>query len=72
VGILNPDGEAGWPIKIVSFERGGRTWFGVLGEEEEGTGFVEGVLEEVKGVLGEMVEGLGVEESGKAKGKILF
>lgn len=78
VGILNPDGEAGWPIKIVSFERGGRVWFGVLGEEEEeeGTGFVEGVLEEVKGVVGEMVEGLKMdeeegaeEESGKRKGK---
>ncbi|KAK3998113.1 hypothetical protein QBC44DRAFT_386387 [Cladorrhinum sp. PSN332] len=54
IGISNPHGEAGWPLKVVSFVRGGEVHVGVLGEEVE-EGFVEGVVEEVRGVVGELV-----------------
>ncbi|KAK4442764.1 hypothetical protein QBC34DRAFT_488678 [Podospora aff. communis PSN243] len=57
VEIANPHGDAPWPIKVVSFVKGGETFVGVLGVEGDEE-VIGGLVEELKGVVEELA-GLG-------------
>lgn len=46
VDVRNPHGDAAWPMKVVSFVKGGQLHVGIVGSE----------VEFVDGVLGELVE----------------
>ncbi|GLB22897.1 nonribosomal peptide synthase [Aspergillus tubingensis] len=56
VDILNPDGDAADPMKVVSFVKEGVMHVGVVGWEGEET-VVDEVLNELVGVVGELVGG---------------
>lgn len=60
LGVLNPHGDAPRPLKLVSFVRGDALHVGVVGSERD-VGFVDGVLAELVGAVGELVRG-GEEE----------
>ncbi|KAK0732144.1 nonribosomal siderophore peptide synthase Sid2 [Lasiosphaeris hirsuta] len=52
VEIANPHGDSPWPVKAVTFvDKEGRVNVGVVGEEE---GFVDEVMAELAGVVGEL------------------
>lgn len=53
VEVLNPNGDAASPMKVVSFVRGGKTHIGVVGSERD-TVFVGSVLEELVGIVEEL------------------
>ncbi|EAW12140.1 nonribosomal peptide synthase SidD [Aspergillus clavatus NRRL 1] len=59
VDISNPHGDAAYPIKAVSFVRGGKMHVGVVGSEKE-VEFVDGILDE----LAEAVQTLGRRPEG--------
>jgi hypothetical protein len=50
VDIVNPNGDASRPVKVVSFMKEGKMHVGVVGNEDDGE-FVDGVLAELKGVV---------------------
>ncbi|KAL4781623.1 hypothetical protein BJX76DRAFT_11798 [Aspergillus varians] len=54
VDIANPHGDAAYPIKVVSFVRGGELHFGVVAGESDGE-FVDGVLEQLVRTVEELV-----------------
>ncbi|KAK0613181.1 peptide synthetase [Immersiella caudata] len=53
VEIANPHGDTPWPIKVVSFVRGGQTHVGVVGVEEDEV-LVGELVRELKGVVEEL------------------
>ncbi|KAK0642863.1 non-ribosomal peptide synthetase module [Cercophora newfieldiana] len=57
VEIANPHGDAPWPMKVVSFVKGGETHVGVVGFEEDLV-LVEELLGELRGAVEELA-GLG-------------
>ncbi|PYI35680.1 nonribosomal peptide synthase SidD [Aspergillus indologenus CBS 114.80] len=61
VDILNPHGDAAYPVKVVSFVKGGQLQLGVVGSEEE----------EVKRWLGLVAETVREVVSGVEGGKVL-
>ncbi|THW88484.1 nonribosomal peptide synthase SidD [Aureobasidium pullulans] len=56
VDLIKPHGDSPAPFKVVSFVKGGETHVGVVGAEREG-GFVEEVLGELIGAVGEVLGG---------------
>jgi hypothetical protein len=58
VSIANPHGDAAYPVKVVSFVRGGKLHFGVVGSESEVV-FVDAVLDELVNTAEELVKGFG-------------
>ncbi|KAI9371278.1 hypothetical protein BJX61DRAFT_543816 [Aspergillus egyptiacus] len=54
VDIANPHGDAAYPVKVVSFVRGGKLHMGVVGSERDRE-FVEEVLSELVSVVEELV-----------------
>ncbi|KAK4150824.1 Non-ribosomal peptide synthetase [Chaetomidium leptoderma] len=56
VEVVNPHGDAAWPLKVVSFVKGGQMHVGVVGSEADVV-LVDGVLgpSAVSGLLGEEV-----------------
>ncbi|PLB43453.1 nonribosomal siderophore peptide synthase Sid2, partial [Aspergillus steynii IBT 23096] len=53
VDILNPHGDAAYPLKVVSFVRGGRMHVGMVGTEKD-TALVDAVLDELASVVQEL------------------
>ncbi|KAE8381663.1 hypothetical protein BDV26DRAFT_72260 [Aspergillus bertholletiae] len=53
VDILNPDGDAPYPLKIVSFIRGGQLNVGVAGSERDAA-FVDAALDELAATVKEL------------------
>ena len=62
VDILNPHGDAAYPLKAVSFVKGGNIHVGVVGSETE-AGVVDAVLGELSVVVRELA-GLGESDAG--------
>jgi aryl carrier-like protein len=58
VGILNPHGDAAYPLKVVSFVKGEEMHVGVVGSEEDVV-FVDEVLGELTAAVGELAGGAG-------------
>ncbi|KAL2872812.1 nonribosomal peptide synthase SidD [Aspergillus lucknowensis] len=56
VDIANPHGDAAYPVKVVSFVRGGRLHFGVVGSERD-VPFVDEVLDQLVNTAEELVRG---------------
>jgi amino acid adenylation domain-containing protein len=56
VDLIKPHGDSGVPFKVVSFVKGGETYVGVVGVESQ-SGFVDEVLGQLVGVVGELLEG---------------
>lgn len=50
---LNPDGDSGDPLKVVSYVRGGETYVGIVGMESDSI-LVASVLEELVGTVEEL------------------
>lgn len=53
VDILNPDGDAPYPLKVVSFVRGGQLNVGVAGSERDAA-FVDAALDELAATVKEL------------------
>jgi amino acid adenylation domain-containing protein len=58
VGIVNPHGDAAYPLKVVSFVKGGEMHVGVVGSEVDVV-FVDEVLGELTAAVGELAGGEG-------------
>ncbi|KAH6640194.1 hypothetical protein F5144DRAFT_626404 [Chaetomium tenue] len=56
VDVWNPHGDAAYPLKVVSFFKGGELNVGVVGSEADVV-FVDEVLAELAGAVRELVEG---------------
>ncbi|KAL2200113.1 non-ribosomal peptide synthetase [Corynascus similis CBS 632.67] len=56
VGILNPHGDAAWPLKVVSFVKGEELHVGVVGRQED-VGFVDEVLGDLTSAVQELTGG---------------
>ncbi|KAE8385733.1 hypothetical protein BDV23DRAFT_187957 [Aspergillus alliaceus] len=54
VDILNPDGDAAYPLKVVSFVRGGQMHVGVVGSERDAA-FVNAALDDLAATVQELV-----------------
>lgn len=71
VDLLNPCGDSGDPLKVVSYVRGGQTYVGIVGMESEFL-FVGSVLEELVGTVEELAMCRdGILELGLARGEAL-
>lgn len=55
VEIANPHPEPAWPLRVVSFARGGEFWYGIQAAEGQGER-AEGLLEELCGAVGRLIE----------------
>jgi non-ribosomal peptide synthetase component F/aryl carrier-like protein len=60
VDLIKPHGDSPSPMKVVSFVKGGETHVGIVGVERESE-FVEGLLAELVGAVGEVCKGGVVE-----------
>ncbi|KAL2825169.1 hypothetical protein BDW59DRAFT_161884 [Aspergillus cavernicola] len=58
VDIANPHGDAAYPVKVVSFVRGGKLHFGVVGSERDEE-FVDALLGQLAETVEELVGGKG-------------
>ncbi|KAG0645977.1 Nonribosomal peptide synthase [Hyphodiscus hymeniophilus] len=67
VEILNPHGDAAFPLKAVSFVQSGETHVGIVGRERD-SAFVHAILEELVGSIQELV--IGGEEHRLLDGQI--
>ncbi|KAL4920172.1 hypothetical protein BDW62DRAFT_177794 [Aspergillus aurantiobrunneus] len=54
VDIANPHGDAAYPVKVVSFVRGGELHFGVVGSEMD-VEFVDEILEQLAATVEELI-----------------
>jgi hypothetical protein len=57
VDIMNPHGDAAYPLKAVSFVRGGETHVGIVGSER-GPAFVGALLDELVATIQELADTL--------------